>query len=60
MVYDTSKFDVENKNSRLHLPVKPDAVFKKPRAIKVPIHLQDKVDRILDILEEYEIISPVN
>ena len=37
---------------------KPDAVFKKQRASKVPIHLHDKVNRLLDILEQYNIISP--
>ena len=26
----------------------------------VPIHLQDKVNRVVDILEQYEIRSPVN
>ena len=36
-----------------------DAVFKKQRASKVPNHLHDKVNRLLDILEQYEIISPV-
>ena len=30
------------------------------RASKVPIHLHDKVNQLLDILEQYEIISPVN
>ena len=60
MVYATSKFDVGKVNSSLHLPLKPDAIFKKQRASKVPIHLQDKVKRLLDILEQYEIISPVN
>ena len=59
-VYATSKFDVGTISSPLHLPLKPDAVFKKQRASKVPIHLQDKVNRLLDILEQYEIISPVN
>ena len=44
----------------LHLPLKPDAVFKKQRESKVPIPLHDKVNRLLDILEQYEIISPVN
>ena len=48
------------KNSPLHLSLKPDAVFKKQRASKVLIHLHDKVNRLLDILEQYEIISPVN
>ena len=59
-VYATSKFDVEKISSPLHLPLKLDAVFKKQRASKVPIHLQDKVNRLLDIIEQYEIISPVN
>ena len=56
----TSKFDVGKISSSLHLPLKPDAVFKKQRASKVPIHLHDKVNRLLDILEQYNIISPVN
>ena len=59
-VYTTSKFDVGKISSSLHLPLKPDAVFKKQRASKVPIHLHDKVNRLLDILEQYKIISPVN
>ena len=59
-VYATSKFDVGKISSSLHLPLKPDAVFKKQRASKVPIHLHDKVNRLLDILEQYNIISPVN
>ena len=58
-VYATSKFDVGKISSPLYLPLKPDAVFRKQRASKVPIHLQDKVNRLLDILEQYEIISPV-
>ena len=39
--------------------MKPDAVFKKQKASKVPIHLHDKFNRLLDLLEQYEIISPV-
>ena len=45
----TSKIDVGKTSSRLHLPLKPDAVFKKQRASNVPIQLQDKVNRLLDI-----------
>ena len=56
MVYATSKFDVGKVNSSQHLPHKPDAIFKKQRASKVPIHLQDKTNRLLNILEQYEII----
>ena len=40
--------------------MKPVAFFKKQRASKVPIHLHDKVNRVLDILEQYGTISPVN
>ena len=47
-------------NSPLHLPIKPDAVFEKQRASKIPIHLQDKVNRLREKLEQYEIIFPVN
>ena len=60
MAYATSKFDVGNVNSPLHLPLKPHASFKKQRASKIPIHLQDKVNRLLDILEQNENISSVN
>ena len=59
MVYAQTKFDVGKVNSPLHLPLKPDAVFKK-RASKFPIHLKDKVKKLLDIIEQYEIISPIN
>ena len=60
-IYATSNLrDIKKISSSLHLPLKPDAVFKKQRASKVPIHLHDKVNRLLDILEQYEIISPVN
>ena len=58
-VYATSKFEIGKNSSLLQFPLKPDAVFKKQRASKVPIHLPDKVNRLFDILEQYAIISPV-
>ena len=58
--YPEVKFDVGKVNSPLYLPLKLDAVFKKQRASKALNHLQDKVNRLLDILEQNEIISPVN
>ena len=33
-VYATSKFDVGKINSSLHLPLKPDAVFKNKEQVK--------------------------
>ena len=59
MIYASSKFDVGKINSPLQLPLKPHAFFKKQRARKVSSHLKDKVNRLLDILEQYEIISSV-
>ena len=59
-VYATSKIFVGKVNLPLLLPLKSDAIFKKQRASKVPIHLQDKDNRLLDILEQYEKFSPVN
>ena len=59
-IYATSKIDVGKSSSPLHLPLKPDAVFKKQQASKVPIHLQDILNILLDILEQYEMVSPVN
>ena len=60
MVYATSKFQGGKTHSQLHLTFKRDALFKKQRASRKPIRLQDKVNRLLDFLEEYSIISPVN
>ena len=54
MAHATSKFDVGKVNSPLHLPLKPDTIFKKQHASKGPIHLEDKFNRILDILEQYK------
>ena len=51
-VFAPSKFDLGKISSLLHLPLKPDAVFKKQRATKVPIRLHDKVNRLLNILKQ--------
>ena len=60
MVYATSKFEAGKVISPLHLLLKSDAIFKKQRASKVPIYSQDKFKRLLDILEQCEIVFPVN
>ena len=54
MVYAKSKIDVGKILSPLYLHVS-----KKICRSKVPIHLQDTVNRLLDILEKYETISPL-
>ena len=40
-VYATTKFDVGKTKVKLNLPMKKDAIFKKQRISKVPIHLRE-------------------
>ena len=54
MIYATSKFDFGKVNSPLHLPLKLEAIFKRQRASKLSIRTKDKVNRLLDILEQFE------
>ena len=42
-VYATTKFDVGKTKVKLNLPIKKDAVFKKQRISKVPIHLRERI-----------------
>ena len=59
-VYATTKFDVGKTKVKLNLPMKTDAVFKKQRISKVPIHLRERIQKILDVLKKYDINAPVN
>ena len=59
-VYATTKFDVGRTKVKLNLPMKKDAIFKKQRISKVPIHLRERIQKLLDILKKYDIIAPVN
>ena len=59
-VYATTKFDVGKTKIKLNLPMKKDAVFKKQRVSKVPIHLRDRIQKLLDVLKKYDKTSPVN
>ena len=59
-VYATTKFDVGKTKVKLNLPIKKDAVFKKQRISKVPIHLRERIWKLLDVLKKYDIIAPVN
>ena len=58
--YGTSKFDVGKAKIQLHLPLKKDAEFRKQRASKVPIQLKERVEKLLQVLEYFDIIAPVN
>ena len=60
--YATSKFDVGKVKVELNLPLKATAVFKKQRATRIPLQLQEKVQHLLVIviLTHFDIIAPVN
>ena len=56
-VYAT-KFDVGKTKVKLNLLIKKDAIFKKQRISKVPIHLRERIQKLLDVLKKT--IAPVN
>ena len=58
--YATSKFDVGKVKVELNLPSKATAIFMKQRATRIPQQLQDRVQRLLDILTHFDKIAPVN
>ena len=59
-VYATTKFDVGKTKMKLNFPMKKDAIFKKQRISKVPIHLRERIQKLLDVLKKYDIKAPVN
>ena len=59
-VYATTKFGVGKTKIKQNLPVKKDAIFKKQRISKVPIHLRERIQKLLDVLKKYDIIALVN
>ena len=40
--------------------MKKDAVFDKQRISKEPIHLRERIQKLLDVLKKYDIIAPLN
>ena len=58
--YATSKFDVGKIKVELNLPLKATAIFKKRRATRIPLQLQDRVKHLLDMLTQFDKIAPVN
>ena len=58
--YATSKFDVAKIKVGLNLPLEATAIYKKQRATRIPLQLQDRVQNLLDNLTRFDIISPVN
>ena len=58
--YATSKFEVGKFKVELNLPIKSKVVFKKLRATRIPLQLQEQVQNLLYILTQFDIIAPVN
>ena len=45
-VYATTKFDFGKTKVKLNLPINKDAIFKKHRLSKVPIHLRERIQKL--------------
>ena len=60
MAKATSKLDVYKILLPLNLASKRDDVYKNERANKIPIYLQDKVNKPLDYFQQNVFISLVN
>ena len=59
-VYSHHKYDIGRTKHKFHLPLKKDATFKKQRPSKIPIHLRDKLERLMDELIQAGIIGELN
>ena len=53
--FDNGKVKVE-----LSLQLEATAIFKKQRATRIPLQLQDRVQHLLDILTHFDLLAPVN
>ena len=56
-VYSLHKFDVGKTQQKFHVTLKPNAELKRQRASKVPLHLRDKLEKLLTQLKEADIIQ---
>ena len=55
--YRILNFDVGKLKVELNLPFKATAIFKKQRATRIPLQLQDRVQHLLDNLTHFDIIA---
>ena len=55
-VYSLHKFDVEKTLQKFHVTLKPNVELKRQRASKVPLHLKDKLQKLLTQLTDADII----
>ena len=55
-VYSLHKFDVGKTRQKFHVTLKPNVELKSQRASKVPLHLKDKLEKLLTQLKDADII----
>ena len=55
-VYSLHKFDVGNIRQNIHVTLKPNVELKRQRASEVPLHLKDKLEKLLTQLKDADII----
>ena len=46
-VYSHHNNDIGRTKHKFHLPLKIDAIFKNQRSSKIPIHLRDKLEKLM-------------
>ena len=54
--YSLHKFDVGKTRQKFHVTLKPNVELKRQRASKVPLHLKDKLEKLLTQLIDADII----
>ena len=55
-VYSRHKFDVGKTRQKFHVALKPKAELKRQRPSKVPLHLKEKLEKLLTQLKDADII----
>ena len=55
-VYSQHKFDVGKTRQNFHVTLKPNVQLKKQRPSKVPLHLKEKLQKLLIQLKDADII----
>ena len=55
-VYSLHKFDIGKTRQKFHVTLKPNVQLKLRRASKVPLHLKDKLEKLLTQLKDADII----
>ena len=55
-LYSLHKFDVGKARQKFHVTLKPNVELKYQRASKVPLHLKDKLEKILTQLKDADFI----